>query len=381
MTKKFGEQNFKLGILGGGQLGKMFIQQAINYNLEINVLDPDKDAPCKNICNEFVVGSLIDFDTVYNFGKKQDVLTIEIEHVNTEALIKLQAEGTAVYPQPEILQLIQDKGLQKEFYKNNNIPTPDFYLINSKNEIAGYINEFPFFQKLRKGGYDGKGVIRLNNVQDINDAFDAPSVLEKSVDFKKEISVIVARNISGEIKTFPVVDCEFNPQANLVEFLYSPSEMGTAIEQKAQNIARNLAEKLQIVGILAVEMFVTQNNEVLVNEIAPRPHNSGHHTIEANVTSQFEQHLRAILNFPLGDTQIIQPAVMINILGEPGYTGYAKYTGIDKLLKINRAYLHLYGKKITKPYRKMGHVTVCSSNLSEAKQIARNIKNFFKVIA
>jgi 5-(carboxyamino)imidazole ribonucleotide synthase len=381
MIKKFGEENFSLGILGGGQLGKMLIQQAINYNLQVNVLEPDKDAPCKNICNEFVNGSITDFDTVYNFGKQQDVLTIEIEHVNTEALLQLENEGIQIFPQPAILQLIQDKGLQKEFYKNNNIPSPDFYLINCKAEINNYSNEFPFFQKLRKGGYDGKGVCKIESENDLIDAFDAPSVLEKYVNFKKEISVIVARNSSGEIKTFPVVDCEFSPEANLVEFLYSPSAIGAETEKKAQQIAYNIAEKLKITGLLAVEMFVTHDDKVLVNEIAPRPHNSGHHTIEANFTSQFEQHLRAILNLPLGNTDMIMPAVMFNVLGEPGYQGFAKYEGLEQVLKTKGAHVHLYGKKITKPYRKMGHVTICNPHLDKAIDLAKKLKHILKVKA
>ncbi len=373
--------NFKLGILGGGQLGRMLIQQAINYNIHISILDPDKNAPCKDIANNFIVGSLNDYDTVYAFGKQVNMLTIEIEHVNVEALRKLEEEGIPVFPQPSILKMIQDKGLQKQFYSENNIPTPEYYLIESKSDILKHANKFPFFQKLRKGGYDGKGVVKLSDSTKLNDAFDAPSVLEKIINFKKEISVIVARNQQGEIKTFPSVECDFNPEANLVEFLFSPASHNVEVEEKAQEIAHNIAKKLGIVGLLAVEMFITQNDEVLVNEIAPRPHNSGHQTIEGNYTSQYEQHLRAILDLPLGNTEIISPSVMINLLGEKGYDGNAQYQGLEEVLKIKGAHVHLYGKKTTKPFRKMGHVTVVDEHIHLAKSKAILIKNTLKVIA
>ena len=373
--------NFKLGILGGGQLGRMLIQQAINYNIHISILDPDKNAPCKDIANNFIVGSLNDYDTVYAFGKQVNMLTIEIEHVNVEALRKLEEEGIPVFPQPSILKMIQDKGLQKQFYLENNIPTPEYYLIESKSDILKHANKFPFFQKLRKGGYDGKGVVKLSDSTKLNDAFDAPSVLEKIINFKKEISVIVARNQQGEIKTFPSVECDFNPEANLVEFLFSPASHNVEVEEKAQEIAHNIAKKLGIVGLLAVEMFITQNDEVLVNEIAPRPHNSGHQTIEGNYTSQYEQHLRAILDLPLGNTEIISPSVMINLLGEKGYDGNAQFQGLEEVLKIKGAHVHLYGKKTTKPFRKMGHVTVVDEHIHLAKSKAILIKNTLKVIA
>ena len=373
--------DLKLGILGGGQLGRMLIQQAINYNIHISSLDPDSNAPCKDIASNFTVGSLNDYDTVYAFGKKVNMLTIEIEHVNVEALKKLEEEGIPVFPQPSVLKMIQDKGLQKQFYTDNNIPTPEYYLVENKSDIANYANKFPFFQKLRKGGYDGKGVVKLSDCTKLNDAFDAPSVLEKLVDFKKEISVIVARNQQGEIKTFPSVECDFNPEANLVEFLFSPASHSVEVEEQAQQIAHSIAEKLSIVGVLAVEMFVTKNDAVLVNEIAPRPHNSGHQTIEGNYTSQYEQHLRAILDLPLGNTEIILPSVMINLLGEKGYEGNAQYEGLEKVLKIKGAHIHLYGKKTTKPFRKMGHVTVVDEHIHLAKAKAILIKNTLKVVA
>ena len=290
MQKSFTSNQFKLGILGGGQLGRMFIQEAISYNLDVHVLDPDENAPCKDISTSFCTGSLKDFDSVYNFGKDKDVVTIEIEHVNADALQKLEDEGVKVFPQPKILKMIQDKGLQKQFYAEHGIPTSDFHLIKSKDEIARFRNEFPFMQKMRTGGYDGRGVTPLRNDKDLNKAFDAPSLLEKFVDFDKEISVIVARNESGEVKSYPVVELEFNPEVNLVDFLFAPANLGAGIEQKAREIAEDLVEKTGIVGLLAVEMFVTKTGDVLVNEIAPRTHNSGHQSIEGNVTSQFEQH-------------------------------------------------------------------------------------------
>ena len=376
----FAPQQYKIGVLGGGQLGRMLIQNAINYNLNIFVLDPDANAPCKNISN-FTKGSLTDYDTVYKFGKDKDVITIEIENVNIEALKQLEKEGKKVYPQPEIIELIQDKGLQKMFYQRNNIPTADFFLTDSKTQISKYADFFPFFQKLRKGGYDGKGVTKLVNPDNLDKAFNEPSVLERFVDFDKELSVIVARNPDGECKCFPVVECEFNPQANLVEFLFSPASIKKNIEKEAITIATQVAEKLNIVGLLAVELFLTKDGKVLVNEIAPRPHNSGHHTIEGNVVSQFEQHWRAILNLPLGDTSIIKPGVMINLLGEMGYEGPAKYEGMEDVMKFGGVYIHLYGKTNTKPFRKMGHVTIVDDDLVKAKQKAKTVKQILKVVS
>jgi len=373
--------SLKIGMLGGGQLGRMLIQEAINLNLDISVLDPDKDAPCKNLTAQFVCGSLNDYDTVVNFGKAFDILTIEIEHVNIDALKFLQKTGVNVFPQPEFLEIIQDKGKQKQFYKENNIPTAPFYLVNSKEEIENHIQHFPVFQKLCKGGYDGKGVYRLDEVSKIENAFDAPSVLEKLVPFEREIAVIVARNLNGEIAVFPVVDMEFNPHENLVEYLYSPSSLNKLISIKAQEIAKSVIEKSNMVGVLAVEMFVTHEGEILVNEVAPRPHNSGHQTIEGNITSQYAQHLRAICNLPLGNTSIRNFSAMVNILGEPGFTGEAIYQGLEYVLKTENVFVHLYGKKITKPFRKMGHITICGDDENEVKQKAKAVKEKLKVIS
>ena len=336
-------QQFHIGLLGGGQLGRMLIQHAINLNLNISVLDPDKQAPCRHLVKKFSQGSLTDYDTVYAFGKDKDLITIEIENVNIEALKALEKEGKKVFPQPHIIEHIQDKGLQKMFYQRNDIPSPDFFLVENKAQIAKYASYFPFFQKLRKGGYDGKGVSKLVNPHQLDKAFEAPSVLERLVDFQKELSVIVARSESGEIKCYPVVECEFNAQANLVEFLFSPASIKTSVEKEAVQIASTIAEKLGIVGLLAVELFLTKEGKVLVNEIAPRPHNSGHQSIEGNATSQFEQHLRAILNLPLGDTSITRPSVMVNLLGEFGHEGTARYQGLEDVLKFKGVHVHLNG--------------------------------------
>lgn len=380
MNKPF-YHDFTLGILGGGQLGRMLIQEAINFNVHTHSLDPDVDAPCKYICHSFTNGSLQDFDSVYQFGKKADLVTIEFENVNTDALQKLEDEGIPVYPQPRIIKMVQDKGLQKQFYKENGIPTADFVLIANKADLQAHADFLPCFQKTRKAGYDGKGVQKLHDINTIDKAFDEPSVLEKFIDFEKEVSVIVARSASGEISHFPPVEQEFNSEANLVEFLFAPANISQAIEEQAIAIARRVAEKLEIVGILAVELFITRDGQVLVNEVAPRPHNSGHHTIEANMVSQYEQHLRAILDMPLGATTITMPAVMVNLLGEKGFSGPARYEGLDQVLHIPGVSIHLYGKKFTKPFRKMGHITIVDADLEKAREKARLVKDTIKVVA
>ena len=379
MAKQISE--LKLGILGGGQLGRMLIQEAINYNLTTLVLDPDPDAPCKHIANKFECGSITDFDTVYNFGKKADIITIEIEKVNIDALEQLEKEGKLVYPQSRVIRLIQDKGIQKQFFKENDIPTAPFQLVNSKKDLTNGNFAFPYILKQRKDGYDGKGVMKINNLSDINHAFESPSLIEELIDFDKEIAVIVARNANGDMKTFPMVEMEFNAEANLVEFLISPSTYPEELQHKAEKIALNIATALNITGILAVEMFVTKDGGILVNELAPRPHNSGHQTIEGNYVSQFEQHLRAIFNLPLGDTRSINNAVMINLLGEKSHDGLAKYDGLEKIMAIDGVYIHLYGKKYTKPFRKMGHVTIVDQNREKAIEKARYIQQTLRVVS
>jgi len=373
--------DLKLGILGGGQLGRMLIQQAINYNVTVKVLDPDREAPCRKLCDEFVVGSLSDYETVYNFGKKVDLLTIEIEKVNVEALQQLESEGVMVYPQPRIIRLIQDKGLQKQFFKENDIPTADFQVISSLEQLKQSHIPFPYIQKLRRDGYDGRGVYKVVDETYLDKAFTEPSLIERWIDFEKEIAVIVARNESGEVKTFPLVEMEFNPEVNLVEFLISPSTLPFEVQQEAEQIAKRIAETLKIVGILAVEMFLDKHGRILVNELAPRPHNSGHQSIEGNVVSQFEQHLRAIFDQPMGDTACLNNAIMVNILGEPGYEGPAIYKGIEKILKCEGVYVHLYGKALTKPFRKMGHVTIVDADREKAIEKARYVQETLKVIA
>jgi len=373
--------DLKLGVLGGGQLGRMLIQEAINYNVTTLILDPDTDAPCKHIANYFECGSITDFDTVYNFGKKADVITIEIEKVNIEALEQLEKEGKQVYPQARVIRLIQDKGVQKQFFKENNIPTAPFQLVNTKEDIRNSHFAFPYILKQRRDGYDGKGVMKINNIAEVENAFDAPCLIEELVDFEKEIAVIVARNANGDLKTFPMVEMEFNPEANLVEFLISPSTYPEALQQRAETIAKNIATSLNVTGLLAVEMFVTKDGNILVNELAPRPHNSGHHTIEGNYVSQFDQHLRSVFNLPLGDTRSISNAVMINLLGEKGHDGVAKYSGLEKIMAIEGVYVHLYGKKYTKPFRKMGHITIVDQNREAAVEKANYIKNTLKVIS
>ncbi len=371
----------KIGVLGGGQLGRMMIQSGIDLNLNIAILDPDPNAPCSSLTPEFKVGKLVDFDTVYEFGRDKDLITIEIENVNTEALKKLASEGKDVYPQPEIIELIQDKRKQKTFYKANRIPTADFILTESAEEVALHKDFLPAVHKLGREGYDGRGVQVINSESDLDKAFDKPGLLESKIDFEKELSVIVARNESGEVNTFPVVELSFHPTANLVEFLFSPAEITEGIKEKAQKVAIDVIEKLNLIGLLAVEMFLTKEGEILVNEIAPRTHNSGHQTIEGNVTSQFEQHLRAILDLPLGNTDLLIPSAMVNLLGEDGYTGDAKYVGMNDVLAMEGVHVHLYGKKITKPFRKMGHVTVTNQDMAQLKMNAMKVKETLKIIA
>lgn len=379
MAKDFyGE--LQLGVLGGGQLGRMLIQEAINFNVNVHILDPDKNAPCRNLCNRFVNGPLNDFDTVYAFGKGLDMVTIEIEKVNVDALEKLEEEGVLVYPQSRIIRLIQDKGLQKQFFKQNDIPTAPFQLISSKENLATASISLPYIQKLRKDGYDGRGVKKIINESDIESAFEAPSLIEQWIDFEKELAIIVSRNDNGEVATFPCVEMEFNPEANLVEFLISPSTLPFEIQQRADLLAKKVAEDLQIVGLLAVELFLTKDGRLLVNELAPRPHNSGHQSIEGNFTSQFAQHLRAIFNLAPGNTATRTNAVMVNLLGEAGHDGLARYEGIEEVLAMEGVYLHLYGKKYTKPFRKMGHVCVVNEDREEAIRTARTVQQTMRVI-
>lgn len=374
------QQDFKLGILGGGQLGRMLIQSGIDFNIPFAVLDPDPAAPCSTL-TEFHCGKLTDYNTVMEFGSACDIITIEIENVNTTALKDLVLKGKKVFPQPEVIELIQNKRLQKLFYKNNDIPTAQFFLTENAEDVKQYAHFLPAVNKLGREGYDGRGVQILKTKEDLLKGFNTPGLVEKLIDFEKEISVIVARNQQGDVKTFPVVEMVFHPVQNLVEYLFSPADISPVIAQSADAIARKIIEELKMVGLLAVEMFVTKTGEILVNEIAPRPHNSGHHTIEANITSQYEQHLRAVLNLPLGDTSTVMPSAMVNLLGEPEYSGLARYQGFDEALNMPGVYVHLYGKQLTKPFRKMGHVTILEKDIAILKKKANFVKQTLKVIA
>jgi 5-(carboxyamino)imidazole ribonucleotide synthase len=380
MSSKWYGEDMRIGLLGGGQLGRMLLQEAIDLNIHLHCLDPDKNAPCAKIAHSFTVGSLTDYDTVLNFGKDKHLISVEIENVNIEALKELEKSGAKVFPQPHILELIQDKGLQKQFYQEHQIPTAPFVLIENKAELVVKAT-YPIVHKLRKGGYDGKGVNVLKTIEHAENSFDAPSIIEEKINFEKELSVIVARNENGETKAFPAVECEFNPEANLVEFLFAPAEISEELEKKATELAISVIEKLEMIGLLAVELFLDKEGNLLVNEIAPRPHNSGHHTIECNVTSQFAQHLRAILNLPLGSTEILQAGAMINLLGEKGFEGKAIYQGLEKALTISGVYPHIYGKETTKPFRKMGHVTITGSSLVQVKIKAMEIQGMIKVVS
>lgn len=377
--------DFKLGILGGGQLGKMLLSETRKFDIQTYVLDPSNEAPCKIACNKFVQGSLTDFDTVYNFGKQVDILTFEIELVNLEALEKLENEGLKVYPSPKTLKLIQNKGIQKDFYASNNIPTAPYKRFKNLKELMVKILEskinLPFVWKCTEFGYDGNGVKIIRAVSDLDNLPNVECIAEEMVPFKNELAVIVCRNPSGEIKTYPVVEMEFHPEANQVEYVICPARIDEKVAEKARAIALEVSKKFHHVGLLAVEMFQTENYEILVNEVAPRPHNSGHHTIEASYTSQFENHLRAILNLPLGNTDSKVAGIMVNLVGAEGYSGNVVYENIEKIMAIDGVTPHIYGKKETRPFRKMGHVTIVNEDMAAARKIAEDVKNTIKVVS
>ncbi|MCF6207391.1 MAG: 5-(carboxyamino)imidazole ribonucleotide synthase [Sulfurovum sp.] len=381
MLDKLASSELKLGIISGGQLGKMLIQEASKLAIETHILDPDPDCPAKRVATKHTVGDFLDFDTVYRFGTQVDLLTYEMENINIEALLKLKEDGYKVIPDPKVLALIQDKGLQKIFYKQHNIPTSAFECYGSSAEIMQAINErkitYPFVQKLRKGGYDGRGVALIKHASD--SLLEGASVIEQLVEIDKEIAVIVARNKSGEVSCFPAVEMTFNEQTNLVEDLFCPADITSQQQQSAEALAVKIIEELDMVGLLAVEFFIDKKGEILVNEVAPRPHNSGHHTIEAVMTSQLEQMIRAILGLPLGSTEIVMPSVMINLLGEEGHQGHVCYEGLYESLAIEGIKVHLYGKHQTRPARKMGHVTVLAPTLQEAFKKADKVKQTLKV--
>ena len=360
-------------------MGRMLIQAALDYNLEVSILDPNPQAPCAKIAHNFTTGALTDFQTVLDFGRSCELVTIEIENVNTKALKQLVSEGIPVYPQPEIIELIQDKRSQKEFYQQHQIPTAPFVLLDEPADAIHHPDLIPGFFKLGKSGYDGRGVKRINKLEDLKSAPNGQGLIERLVPFEKEISVIVARNQDGQIGTFPTVELVFHPEHNLVEYLFAPARISEAQNLEAQKLALDLIESLGMVGLLAVEMFVDADGKVLVNEVAPRPHNSGHHTIEANITSQYQQHLRAILNMPLGDTGSFSAAAMVNLLGEAGHEGPARYEGLNEALKLSGVHVHFYGKQITKPFRKMGHVTITDADFETLHQKTQKVKETIKI--
>jgi len=376
---------FKLGILGGGQLGKMLLYDTRKFDVYTTVLDASNEAPCKIACNEFQLGDLMDYDAVYNFGKQVDVLTFEIENVNTDALETLEKEGVKVYPSSKTLRTIQNKAKQKLFYKDHEIPTADFSRFAYASEIIDAIHngglEFPFVWKSAQFGYDGNGVKIIRTEADLKELPNVECITEVLVPFKNELAVIVARNFNGEIATYPVVEMEFHPEANQVEYVICPARIDEKVAKKAIETALKVSEAFNHVGILAVEMFQTKDNHILVNEVAPRPHNSGHHTIESSYTSQFEQHIRAILNLPLGKTNSKVGGIMVNLVGAEGHTGNVVYQNIEAIMKMPGVTPHIYGKKQTRPFRKMGHVTIVNEDLNEARKIAEEVKNTIKVIS
>ena len=384
-TMNYFSSNFKLGILGGGQLGKMLLAETSKFDIQTFVLDPNEEAPSKIACNQFIVGDLMDFKTVYDFGKQVNVLTFEIELVNLEALEKLEQEGLSIYPSPKTLRLIQNKGTQKAFYTKNTIPTAAFEKFESTADLKTAIQndaiDLPLVWKCTEFGYDGNGVKIIRQLADLDNLPNVECIAEALVPFKNELAVIVARNVSGEVKTYPVVEMEFHPEANQVEYVICPARIAVTVAEKARKIALTVSEKFNHVGLLAVEMFQTEDDEIMVNEVAPRPHNSGHYSIEASYTSQFENHIRAILNLPLGNTASKVAGIMVNLVGAEGYAGNVIYENIDKIMAIEGVTPHLYGKKQTRPFRKMGHVTIVNKDIDEARKIAEIVKNTIRVIA
>ena len=383
--KTYFSSNFKLGILGGGQLGRMLLRETNKFDIQTYIIDPSNDAPCKKYADHFEQGDLLDFDTVYNFGKNVDVLTFEIESVNIEALQKLEHEGITVYPSSKTLSIIQNKATQKLFYTDNNIPTAPFSRFAFTSEINDAIKnggiQLPFVWKAAQFGYDGNGVKVVRKIDDLIGLPNTECIAEEMVPFKNELAVIVTRNPSGEMRNYPVVEMEFHPEANQVEYVICPARISDEVAQKAIDVALKVSEKINHVGLLAVELFQTQEDEILVNEVAPRPHNSGHQTIEASYTSQFEQHIRAILDLPLGSPESKVAGIMVNLVGAEGYTGDVVYENMNTILAMDGVTPHIYGKKQTRPFRKMGHVTIVNEDITVAREIAQEVKETIKVIS
>jgi len=384
-VKNYSSSNFKLGILGGGQLGRMLLTETQKFDIHTSILESNKNAPCAEICNQFVIGDLLDFDAVYNFGKTVDVLTIEIENVNLDALDKLEAEGLTIFPKPKDLRIIQSKATQKNFYIDHQIPTAEFSHFAHSTEIKHSFENssitLPFVWKAARFGYDGNGVKIVRTVEDIDNLPNVECITEKLIPFKNELAVIVARNADGETKTYPVVEMEFHPEANQVEYVICPARIDAKVAEEARKIALKVVSDLDFTGLLAVEMFQTVDDKILVNEVAPRPHNSGHYSIEASYTNQFEQHLRSILNLPLGNTDSKVAGIMVNLVGEEGFSGDVIYQNIENILKIDGVTPHIYGKKETRPFRKMGHVTIVNSDIDIARKVAQEVKETIRVIS
>ena len=384
-VKNYFSSDFKLGVLGGGQLGRMLLAETQKFDIHTSILESNKNAPCAEICNRFVIGNLLDFDDVYNFGKTVDLLTIEIENVNLDALDKLEDEGLTIYPKPKDLRIIQSKARQKNFYVDHQIPTAEFshyaYLEELKHSYENNIIEFPFVWKAARFGYDGNGVKIVRNIADLESLPNVECITEKLVPFKNELAVIVARNEDGETTTYPVVEMEFHPEANQVEYVICPARIDSQVAEKARETALKVVGDLDFIGLLAVEMFQTVDDKILVNEVAPRPHNSGHYSIEASYTNQFEQHLRSILNLPLGNTDSKVAGIMVNLVGAEGFSGDVVYKNIEEILKIDGVTPHIYGKKETRPFRKMGHVTIVNADINIARKVAQKVKEIIRVIA
>ena len=383
--KNYFSSKFTLGVLGGGQLGKMLLAETHKYDIYTAILDNDKNVPCSEICNRFEIGNLLDYEAVYAFGKTVDLLTIEIENVNIDALDQLEKEGLPIFPKPQNLRIIQSKARQKHFYIDHQIPTAPFYhfayLEELKHSIEHSTLEFPFVWKAARFGYDGNGVKIVRNLSDLENLPNVECITEQLIPFKNELAVIVARNKDGETKTYPVVEMEFHPEANQVEYVICPARIEESVAKKAQEIALKVVNNLDFIGLLAVEMFQTTNDEILVNEVAPRPHNSGHYSIEASYTNQFEQHLRSILNLPLGNTESKVAGIMVNLVGEEGFSGQVFYENIEDVLRIDGVTPHIYGKKETRPFRKMGHVTIVNKDIDTAREIAQKVKETIRVIS
>lgn len=375
----------KIGILGGGQLGKMLFQAASRLDMDIHFMDKSALGPVGKLAQNFTLGNITTFEDVIKFGTDKDVMTIEIEKVNTAALVELQKHGVQIYPQPEVLAAIQDKGLQKEFYKDKELPTSEFRLVENKEELLQLVAQgeitIPFVQKLRKDGYDGRGVHLVRGEKDLEEVFEAPSVIEDLVDIEKEIAVITCTSIDGSAVVYDPVEMVFHPTANLLLYQLAPAVITKKVAKKAKELALQTSEAYGAVGLLAIEMFLTKKGDLLINEVAPRPHNSGHHTIEAAVCSQYENHLRAICGLPLGDTSLTNKSLLMNILGSPDHSGKAIYSGLESVMAKSHAHLHIYGKIQTSPYRKMGHINLVDKDYKTLIADYEDIMRTFQVIS